>query len=264
MTVEKALFTVSEDDRTEEIFVVAEDAVAGGMISPKVPNMVPMNIPQNAQMAKDKKEEDEDWLKTKDPKHFTIFIIKELNRMPKVHSVLGNRSLLEQAIGQLKKLDSHISSALRSDYDNVIDAAKVDEARKGILKNIDDCEDALMAMDQMHRQKRKMRRAEDEQNGLMKEAGTAQFQGIQQTITAFEKAIVTALINSVVSGGKNIEHMYEKAKKKYKFTDREELAIMQLLADFGYPVFKDRLTLGEEVDVSEPEETGEWQANYIA
>lgn len=55
-------------------------------------------------------------------------------------------------------------------------------------------------------------------------------------VTPFESAIVRTIINAKVSNGKNLEKTYNKLKEKYDFTDREELAIQQLLMDHGYPL----------------------------
>jgi len=80
---------------------------------------------------------------------------------------------------------------------------------------------------------------------LSKTAGTPV---LNVFMNPFERAIVATIINSSVSAGKNIEETYELLKNKYNFTPREELAIQQLVADYGYPVFKDRGRLNESAD----------------
>ena len=106
------------------------------------------------------------------------------------------------------------------------------------------------------------RRAEDEHEGeLTKEAGTASF---QMVITPFQRAISGSLINGVVSGGRNMEELWADAKKKYNMNDREELEILQVIADMGYPEFKDRLRLGENNDPTREEGFGEWSSQYYA
>jgi len=67
-----------------------------------------------------------------------------------------------------------------------------------------------------------------------------------------------------VSGGRNIEELYAAAKDKYKIDDREELAIFQILADMGYPTFKDRLRFGDDQDPRRTSDHGEWQSQYYA
>jgi len=76
-----------------------------------------------------------------------------------------------------------------------------------------------------------------------KEAGTAK---LTLVMTPFERAITGTIVNSFVSQGKNPEETYAKLKKKYKFTDRDELSIQQVLADMGYPILKDRGHIGDE------------------
>jgi ssDNA-binding Zn-finger/Zn-ribbon topoisomerase 1 len=78
---------------------------------------------------------------------------------------------------------------------------------------------------------------------LTKEAGTAKLTLI---MTPFERAITGAIVNGFVSQGKNPEEIYAELKKKYKFSDRDELSIQQVLADMGYPFLKDRGHLGDE------------------
>ena len=64
-------------------------------------------------------------------------------------------------------------------------------------------------------------------------------------MTPFERAITGAIVNGFVSQGKNPEEIYAELKKKYKFTDRDELSIQQVLADMGFPMLKDRGHVGD-------------------
>lgn len=67
---------------------------------------------------------------------------------------------------------------------------------------------------------------------ITKEAGTPK---IQLVMTPLERALTGILINGYVSQGKQIEPAFAELKKAYKLTEREELSIMQLLLDMGYP-----------------------------
>ena len=80
---------------------------------------------------------------------------------------------------------------------------------------------------------------------MKKEATTP---GIQVVATPFERAISGILINSVVSGGKPFEDVYDFLKEKYDLSDRDELSIMQLVMDSGYHIFKDRGAIGDDSD----------------
>ena len=77
---------------------------------------------------------------------------------------------------------------------------------------------------------------------LTKEAGTPKLTLI---MTPFERAVTGAIINGFVSHGKNPEEVYAHFKEKYKFSDRDELSIQQVLADMGYPMLKDRGHIGD-------------------
>ena len=67
--------------------------------------------------------------------------------------------------------------------------------------------------------------------GLVKEANTPR---IQLVMSAFERAITGMIVNAVVSQGKQVEDVYAELKKAYKFTERDELSIQQILLDMGY------------------------------
>lgn len=254
MVKEKNLFTVTEEEFTEEIIRVAEDEISNDSIIVSSPDEF---------IEEDK--ENKDWRVSKKPKHFIIFLVNEVNRIPKPSHIRGNKSMLEKALGMYKQLDSYISKALRSDYDDEIDANKVDEIRGLVNRYENEVQMALDGMMTMERNKKVRRRRADEDQDLVKEAGTPHFTGLQVQMSAFERAIVGALINGSVSGGHNIEELYKVAKDKYNFTEREELALLQLLSDFGYPVFKDRLTFGtNDTDPTRKENNGEWMSNYYA
>jgi len=77
---------------------------------------------------------------------------------------------------------------------------------------------------------------------ITKEAHTARLTLI---MTPFERAITGAIVNGFVSQGKNPEEVYAELKNKYKFSDRDELSIHQILYDMGYPILKDRGHLGD-------------------
>jgi hypothetical protein len=93
--------------------------------------------------------------------------------------------------------------------------------------------------------------------GLTKVAGTPV---INVFVSAFERAIVGSLVNGSVAGGKDMNLLYEKLDGKYKFTDREKLAIRQLVADYGFPQILDRV----KIDDGDNENDGELARNYHA
>jgi hypothetical protein len=173
---------------------------------------------------------------------------------------------MERSLGQWKALDGHCSQALRGDYEGTLEVDSLDKTRRFIETTIDALEDALHAMTDMKksRKNQRRRRGENELDSLTKEATAPHFNGFQMIITPFQRAIVGSMINGKVSGGRNMEELYAEAKKKYSLNDREELEILAILADFGYPIFKDRLRLGDNEDPSRDEGFGEWMSSYHA
>ena len=88
---------------------------------------------------------------------------------------------------------------------------------------------------------------------------------LQLFVTPFERAISGIIINSVISGGKPLEEVYEFLKEKYSLTDREELAVMQIIMDSGFPIFKDRGTFSSKKDKDSSSKHGiEFIKNYFA
>ncbi len=85
------------------------------------------------------------------------------------------------------------------------------------------------------------------------------------TISAFERAITGMIVNGTVSAGRPFEEVYEYVKSKFKLTDREELSIMQILMDMGYPIFKDRAIVPADEDSKESDSGGvDFMKNYFA
>jgi hypothetical protein len=267
------IFNVSEDATdTQEIFSVAEDVVSlpkeeRAPVTPAPIQFPPQNpvVPQQPGVANKEQslDEEEGWRSSKDPKLFMPFLQNEIRRIGNPH-LWRTKSEKERGLAQLKKLDHFISEALRNDHESVLDVPSIDALRNQLERHIDECEIALEGIQNMKKQRRRMRRGEEELD-MVKEAGTPHFNGISVNITPFERAIVGALINGTVSGGRNMEELYEDVKKKYDLNPREELSIFQILADMGYPTFKDRLRIGEkDGDPSREEGFGEWNSTYHA
>lgn len=251
---EEGFFTVAEDEILEEnekeMISVAEDDSA--TLQPEVSTEAPANT---------------DWLSSGKPEHFMVFLVNEMKRFPKPSDVVGNISKIEQGLGQWKRLNAYVSRALREDYHGTLDVGFVDKARSLIEQNIEQLENMIDGINQLKKNRRQIRkrRGEEEGEGITKEGTAPHFSGFQMVITPFQSAISRALINGVVSGGRNMEELWEDVKKKYKMTDREELEIVQILADLGYPQFKDRLRVGENLDdPTRTENHGEWQSQYYA
>lgn len=232
-----------------------------------------------------------DWANDGDHTYFVSYVKDKLNKVPR-HS--GNTIPgCERACAYLKSLDSEISKAMRSDLDGKIDESEIDAIRKEIDKGVERLESQIKKLrgtkkgaatevrlvstgeckkcasvtplwhdiknDKMvclHCEAEEKRDSE----GLTKEATTPV---LNVYMTPFERAVVGTIINSGVSAGRNVEETYELLKNKYNFTPREELAIQQLIADYGYPMLKDRGRLNEESDPASGDSV-DWNTNYYA
>ena len=245
MAKEEGIFIVSEDEMIceEEIIAVAEEEVFRPVTNPEP-------------------EAPKSWLESRETEHFPKFLTDEFNRIRKPDLARSSISEMERALAQWKELNGHVSKALRDDYHSKLDAKWLDKMRSVVEQYIDQLEAALDSYKQLQQNRKNLRRRgeDDYEDELVKEANTPHYHGLQTNVTAFETSIVRALINGVVSGGRNIEELYEIAKKKYDFSPREELALFQILSDMGYPTFHDRLKIGD--DNSDPDKIGEWQTNY--
>lgn len=259
MAKEEGLFTVAEDEKLEqEIISIGEPTYQ-----------------LNLEVSEDDEQEaretsQESWLQNKKVEQFVQFLDEQMAKIPTIQHAQGNLSRMENAAARWKKLDNYCSEAMRGDFDGVLDVEDIDKKRQQIEYNMDALQDAmdnLHAMKQTRRQQRRKHRRradEDFDDTMTKEATAPHFNGFQMVVTPFQRAIVGAMINGKVSGGRNIEELWAEAKKKYSMDAREELEILQILADMGYPEFKDRLRLGEDEDPSRKEGFGEWASNYYA
>lgn len=289
-------FVVDEDEAQgpEEQFIVEEEFVpegSGGLNSdddadvPMVPGSDTMWVEDVEQEVKEK-----DWANDGQHAQFVSYLKDQMTKIPR-HSgetVPG----CERAKAFLKSLDSDISKAMRSDLKGDIDEVEVDGLRKSIEDMIDRLEKQLKKLTGTKRASLDVRLVSEghcnkcdstapmwhdvahdelvcmscdsssmkEDDSFEKTAGTAK---INVYVSAFERAIIGTMINSKVSAGRNIEETYDKLKNKYNFTPREELAIQQLVSDYGYPVYKDRGLLNEPSDPASGDGV-DWLTNYHA
>lgn len=227
------------------------------------------------------------WKESQEAKDFEPFLLEELKRIKPPNECARSHNEAERALGQYRRLDGRISKALQSDDDGVLNISNIDKCREIVEKHIEAIERMLNAHHDMKKRRKQVRRRASDgstcpkcaeqlwesdegkvcvacEETLKKEAGTPVFNGFSTQISAFENAITNILINATVSNGRDMEELYKKLKDKYKFTDREELAILQILEDKGYPIFKDRARLGEDEDPTDPKKTREWMTQYYA
>ena len=265
---EKGIFIVAEDEMfNEDVAFCVDEQLA--FDKPELGFLFNTDIPEGEAGDAKKEEvekENKGWLDSHDVSDFHAFLEQEMQRIKSPMAARTSLSQIERAYAQWKELDSHVSRALRSDYKGELDVDDIDKKRVVIQNNTDQLEQMISGYKQLQKnRKQSPRRAEDEQDGIVKEATTAKYLGLQTNMTLFETAVVRSLINGVVSGGRNMEELFEIIKTKYDITDREELAIFQALSDMGYPTFKDRMRLGDkDQDVSDSKNIGEWQSQYYS
>lgn len=202
-------------------------------------------------------EPETDWQNDRDPKHFMAYILEQYpNKIPP-HD--GNSTLgCERAITYLNKLNKEISEALRSDKDDILDIATLENIRIRMMN------DVIRLKEHQKKLNKKMqnKKSENESDEIVKEAKSGKFQVV---VTPFLRAITGIIVNAVVSSGKQFDDVYAFLKKKYKFTDREELEILQILMDMNFPINKDRGLVGESINPNDKEKAGvEFITTYFA
>jgi len=182
-----------------------------------------------------------DWMNDRDPSHFMDYIKSAYPDGIPHHD--GSSTLgCERATMYLVKLNKEISEALRADNDDSLDLPFLENVRVNMVRDIVTLKDHIKKLNKKHKKSKDISQNLVKDAELKKEARSPK---IQLIMTPWERAITGMIINSVVSAGKPFEDVYDFLKKKYKFTDREDLAILQLLMDMGHPIFKDRGILGE-------------------
>ena len=161
------------------------------------------------------------------------------NNIPKHNgqSIMG----CEKAIGFLKGLSEEISRNVRADKEGVIDVATAEDYNQKIIFDILKLKKHLKELKRSMTENAMKAADENIEDALFKSASKSTKMYV--CITPFHKAICGILVNSVVSGGKPFDLVYEYLKTKYGIKPREELEILEILRDMGQPIFKDRGSL---------------------
>lgn len=208
--------------------------------------------------AKSKKPEKWDWA-SKGATGFVTWVKERLDDVPK-HSGYDTAGL-ERAISYMDKLDNEISRAMRMDLDGELDANKVEEVRAKIEDGISRLQERIEKV-KSSKKKPKKKKAELDPS-LVKEAQKITgVSGIVVTVPLLISRVARVCINGMVSAGHDIEDMFERQVKKYKLNDREQAEVMQLLADMGYALRRDRGYLADEGTDPASSDNFDWAANY--
>ncbi len=198
-------------------------------------------------------EEDDPWDWEKRPRGEFCNWARE--RSQNVPSHTGRDSTgCERAISHFDRILKEISRAMRSDYDQEIDASEAEGCRV-------DCENGKSMLQD---------RLDMLLNGRKKAAFTKEAQkataihGITVTVPMLIATIARICINGTVSAGHNIQDMFEKLTKEYKLDDRETLTLVQLLLDMGWAVRRDRGIALDKPTITTSPFNFDYQANYTA
>lgn len=186
------------------------------------------------------------WKDDMDINDFMRYVKEAYSRIPEHDgtTILG----CERAINYLKDLDREVSKAISLDKNLVLDVGLLDNYRVNMMNDMMTLKSHIKKLQREIRERHGKKASEElstkvaeSETEIVKEATVARPQMI---ITPFERAISGMIINSVISAGKPFEEVYDLLKDKYKLTDREELSIIQIVTDMGYPIFKDRGSIG--------------------
>ena len=130
----------------------------------------------------------------------------------------------------MKRINNEISKAIANDYNGEVDVAKLEQARREIFDGIHRLEEAVEKLDNGYRGKK----ADLDENGLVKEAKQDRIGGIIITVPILISRIAKVCINSMVSGGKDIERVFADQSKEWSLDKREQAELMELLEAMGY------------------------------
>jgi hypothetical protein len=175
---------------------------------------------------------------------------------------------LEKAISYFENLDKEITKAMRQDYKNEIDSAKAERAREQIENALERLIERLdrVRSDKFKRHKKKndkKKKSSLTEFMMIKNASRGEkVSGIVITVPLLISRIARVCINGMISGGHDIEEMFEKQAKEYSLDKRERAELAQLLDDMGYYMHVDRgYPPGEHVDTTRSDNF-DWGANY--
>lgn len=215
----------------------------------------------NNDAKKSKKNEKWDW-ESRGPQGFVVWIKERIDSVP-THSGLDSAGL-ERAISYMEKLDNEISKAMRLDLDGELDANKIEEVRAKIDDGLSRLQARLEKVRKVSKKRRK-KSSEYKSSELIKEGQKITgVQGVFVTVDLLTSRIARLCINGMVSGGHDIEDIYNNQIKKYNLNNREQAQVMQLLADMGYPLRQDRGYLpDEDIDISSSDNF-DWSAQFKA
>lgn len=169
-----------------------------------------------------------------------LYWLHNMMNSPPQHSGRDTTGL-EKAISYFEALDKEITKAMRTDYKNEIDSAKAEEARAAIEDGLERLIDRLEKVKSNKFKRHNKKKKADIINGLVKEGQKAtHVGGIIVTVPLLISRVARTCINGMVSAGHDIEDLFQRQAEMYNLDKREKAEVLQLLADMGYPLRRDR------------------------
>jgi len=264
MAVDEVVF---EEDELELPMEVPEEQPTGRTM-PGVDGFLPEEDEEDEVDEVDDEPVDSNWAEDRDTSKFIDYLREAYEGIPK-HN--GNSiSGCERALVYLNGLNREVSEAVRKDTSNNLDQHldEIEDYRVKIIQGMVALKNRIGELKKKIRGEGAQRkRSDDQSDDLTKEGSfdkTATTAQIQLVMTPFERAITGIIVNSVVSAGHPFEEVYDYLKEKFDLTPREELAVLQIIMDMGYPIFKDRGTIGGDATGDKDGHGVDFIKNYLA
>lgn len=162
----------------------------------------------------------------KDASAFLVYLRRALGTVPPHNE--GSRNSLKRAIAYYDNLLAEVESTITKDAECV----DFDQLQVSELDQIDNA--IVTARNTLVGKLDKVVEGNVDREQLIRKASTPA--NVVYTVDPFLKAIAMTCINAKVQGGKDIEEIYKILKAKYKMDEREDLAVLQILRDSGYPI----------------------------
>lgn len=216
------------------------------------------DLPLEEEEEEEVEEVEKDWAHDRDPNAFMSYIMDMYpSKIPR-HS--GQSTVgAERASNFLNAINKEISEAVKTDRDGVLDIDILEDVRVRIMNDLLTLKSLIKKLQKGVKDKHN--KSSSTNNDIVKEATTPR---VQLIMTPFERAMTGIIVNAVVSAGRPFEDVWEFLKKKYDWTDREEIAYLQLIQDLGFTIFKDRGMVGEEVGSDSSKQGVDFIKNYFA
>lgn len=253
---EEDLSVVEEAPSKDEDIIFVLDAIPG---APEAKEIEIVEAPEDVEID----EEDKNGWKWQHS-NFIPWIKHMIEHIPE-HTGYDTTGL-EKAISYFEALDREITKAMRTDFKNEINSAHAEKARETIEKGLEALVERLerVKTTKYKRHAKKAKGDVENENTLVKEAATLFPSALVITVPLLISRIARVCINGVVSGGHDLEDLFQKQADEYKLDNRERAELAQLISDMGMPLQQDRgFQIGVQVDRTRSDNR-DWNANYVS